>query len=141
MIADLLVFFHARLDEQEAAAAAAGGTSEGWQALGTGVYSAASVDDDVPPLVTVGPEVGGSDKDAARAEHIALHDPAHVLREVEATRGLLKQYTAPEASKGLPGAFNRYAASTQRMAVEMAVRHLAQAHADHPDYRPEWRPH
>ncbi|MFG2591375.1 DUF6221 family protein [Streptomyces sp. NPDC048438] len=140
MTADLVAFLQARLDEQGAAAVAAGGTSEGWQALGTGVYSGASLDDDVPPLVTAGPEVGGSDEDAARAEHIALHDPAQVLREVEATRGLLEQYTAPETGEGLPDAFNRHAASMHHMAVDLAVRHLAQAHADHPDYQPEWRP-
>ncbi|MFC9944055.1 DUF6221 family protein [Streptomyces pratensis] len=140
MTAALVAFLQARLDEQETAAVAAGGTSEAWQALGTGVYSAASLDDDAPPPITAGPEVGGSDEDAARAKHIALHDPARVLRQVEATRGLLKHYTAPERSEGPPDAFNRYAASTQRMAVDMAVRHLAQAHADHPDYQSEWRP-
>ncbi|MGW0783695.1 DUF6221 family protein [Streptomyces sp. NPDC002913] len=140
MSAALIAFLQARLDEQEAAAAAAGGTSESWQAWGTGIYSAASADDDVPPLVTTGPEVGGSDEDAARAAHIALHDPAQVLREVEATRGLLRQYIAPETGERPTDALGRYVTSTQRMAVEMAVRHLAQAHAGHPDYQPEWRP-
>ncbi|MFF3304423.1 DUF6221 family protein [Streptomyces sp. NPDC002908] len=140
MSAALVAFLQARLDEQEAAAVAAGGTSESWQAWGTGIYSVASSDDDAPPLVTTGPEVGGSDEDAARAAHIALHDPAQVLREVEATRGLLEQYTAPETGERPSDALNRYVASTQRMAVEMAVRHLAQVHADHPDYQPEWRP-
>ncbi|MGW1819239.1 DUF6221 family protein [Streptomyces sp. NPDC002125] len=141
MSAALIAFLRARLDEREAAAAAAGGTSESWLAWGTGIYSAASADDDdVPPLVTIGPEVGGSDEDAARAAHIALHDPAQVLREVEATRGLLERYTAPETGERRTDALGRYVASTQRMAVEMAVRHLAQAYARHPDYQPEWRP-
>ncbi|MDF6017058.1 DUF6221 family protein [Streptomyces sp. JH34] len=139
MTAELLAFLRARLDEQEAAAAAAGGTSADWRALGTGIYCTASLDDDVPPLVTTGPEVGGSDEDAARTEHIALHDPAQVLREVEATRGLLKQYTTPETDDGLTDALNQYRA-IQRMAVDMAVRHLAQAYADHPDYQPQWHP-
>ncbi|MFF5900660.1 DUF6221 family protein [Streptomyces argenteolus] len=136
----LVAFLHARLDEREAAAVAAGGADESWQAWGTGIYSVASADDDVPPLVTTGPEVGGSDEDAARAAHIALHDPAQVLREVEATRSLLRQYTAPETDTTPTDALNRFMASTQRTAVEMAVRHLAQAHAGHPDYQPEWRP-
>lgn len=141
MSAALIAFLRARLDEQEAAAAAAGGTSETWQAWGTGIYSASSADDDdAPPLVTTGPEVGGSDEDAARAAHIALHDPAQVLREVEATRGLLRQYTVPETGERPADALGRYVAGTQRTAVEMAVRHLAQAHAGHPDYQPEWRP-
>ncbi|MFB4419476.1 DUF6221 family protein [Streptomyces sp. QL37] len=140
MTAGLVAFLQARLDEQEAAAVAAGGTSEGWQALGTGVYSVASLDDDVPPLITTGPEVGGSDEDAARAEHIALHGPAQVLRDIEATRGLLKQCKAPETSEEPSDACDPSTAGMQRMAVEMAVRHLAQAHAGHPDYQPEWRP-
>ncbi|MFF5724933.1 DUF6221 family protein [[Kitasatospora] papulosa] len=140
MTAALVAFVRARLDEREATAVAAGGTSEGWQAWGTGIYATASPDDDVPPLVTTGPEAGGSDEDAARAEHIALHDPAQVLREVEAMRGLLEQWTAPETGEGLPDAFGHDTAGTQRVAFETAVRHLAQAHADHPDYRPEWRP-
>lgn len=140
MTADLVAFLQARLDEQAAAAVAAGGTGAVWQALGTGLYSASSPHDDIPPLATTGPEVGGSDEDAARAEHIALHDPAQVLREVEATRGLLKQYTAPGTSAGIPDSIDGSTAGMQRRAVGMAVRHLAQAHADHPDYRPEWRP-
>ncbi|MEV3932665.1 DUF6221 family protein [Streptomyces sp. NPDC053728] len=140
MTADLVAFLRARLDEQAAAAVAAGGTGEVWQALGTGVHSAVSLQDDVPPPVITGPEVGGSDEDAARAEHIALHDPAQVLREVEATRGLLKQFTAPGTGAGTPDAFDRYPAGTRDGAVDTAVRHLAQAHAGHPDYLPEWRP-
>lgn len=140
MSAALVAFLHARLDEREEAAVAAGGTGESWQAWGTGIYSVASADDDVPPLVTTGPEVGGSDEDAARAAHIALHDPAQVLREVGATRSLLRQYTAPGTDEKATDALNRFMASTQRTAVEMAVRHLAQAHAGHPDYQPEWRP-
>ncbi|MFJ8885840.1 DUF6221 family protein [Streptomyces sp. NPDC102402] len=140
MTADLVAFLQARLDERAAAAVAAGGTSEVWHALGTGVHSAAIPDDDVPPLITTGPEAGGSDEDAARAEHIALHDPAQVLREVEAARGLLRQYTASGTSAGPSDALDRFAAGTHRAAVDMAARHLAQAYADHSDYRPEWRP-
>ncbi|QBR10031.1 hypothetical protein D7Y56_31515 [Streptomyces sp. S501] len=140
MTAALVAFVRARLDEREAAAVAAGGAGEDWQAWGTGIYATSSPDDDVPPLVTTGPEVGGSDEDAARAAHIALHDPAQVLRDVEAIRSLLEQYTAPEAGEGLPDGIGRRTAGTRRPAVETAVRHLAQAHARHPDYRPEWRP-
>ncbi|MFB8025501.1 DUF6221 family protein [Streptomyces sp. NPDC056465] len=140
MTADLFDFLRARLDEQAAAAVSAGGTGEVWRALGTGVYSAATAEDDVPPLVTAGPEVGGSDEDAARAEHIALHGPAQVLRQVEATRGLLERYTASGTGAELPDVSHRSADDVHRMAVDMVVRHLAQAHADHPDHRPEWRP-
>ncbi|PWS50951.1 hypothetical protein DLE01_15320, partial [Streptomyces sp. FT05W] len=120
MTAALVAFVRARLDEREAAAVAAGGTGEDWQAWGTGIYATSSPDDDVPPLVTTGPEVGGSDEDAARAAHIALHDPAQVLRDVEALRSLLEQFTAPEAGEGLPDGLGHRAAGTRRPAVETA---------------------
>ncbi|MFF4244884.1 DUF6221 family protein [Streptomyces sp. NPDC001822] len=139
MTAGLVAFLQARLDEREAVAVAAGVTGKDWQAVGTGVYSTAAFDDDVAPLVTAGPEIGGSDEDAARAEHIALHDPAQVLREVVAIRGLLNQYTALKTSAGTADASHRDTADMHRMAVGMAAQHLAHAYADHPDYRPEWR--
>ncbi|MEU1086372.1 DUF6221 family protein [Streptomyces sp. NPDC005576] len=74
----LMAFLRARLAEREAEslAASGGGLDLSWQALGTGVYSAAaSLVDDAPPLATTGPEAGGSDEDTARAEHIARHTP------------------------------------------------------------------
>ncbi|MFD6280727.1 DUF6221 family protein [Streptomyces sp. NPDC060209] len=120
MTADLAAFLHARLDEQKAAALAAGGTGADWQALGTGVYST-PLDEDAPPDVTTGPEVGGSDEDAARAEHVALHDPARTLKEVEAKRQLIV-FLRPDEVYG------------------RSLRLLAAVYSDHPEYRPEWAP-
>ncbi|WP_299539291.1 DUF6221 family protein [uncultured Streptomyces sp.] len=96
MTVGLVAFLRARLDEDERTARAAldspGRAS--WQALGTGVYAEAAVreQDDPPPLTTTGPEVGGSDEDAARAAHIALHDPARVLRDVQARSTTVDEY-------------------------------------------------
>lgn len=139
----LVAFLQARLTERETAALAAGGGGDdsSWRALGTGVYSAAaSLADDVPPLATTGPEVGGSDEDAALAEHIALHDPEHTLREIDAVRQLLRRYEEPGSSDSLPDSANRLPAATERHAVLLAVRHLALPHSDHPDYLAAWRP-
>ncbi|MGW2842439.1 DUF6221 family protein [Streptomyces sp. NPDC001493] len=138
----LVAFLQARLTERETAALAAGGGGDdsSWRALGTGVYSAAALADDVPPLATTGPEVGGSDEDAALAEHIALHDPEHTLREIDAVRQLLRRYEEPESSDALPDSANRLSAATERSAVLLAVRHLALPHSGHPDYLAAWRP-
>ncbi|MEV8226888.1 DUF6221 family protein [Streptomyces sp. NPDC079167] len=133
MTADLAAFLRARLDEQEAAAVAAGGRGEVWQALGTGVYST-PLDDDAPPLITTGPEAGGSDDDAARAVHVALHDPARVLRGVQATRRVVAER---ELSQAADDADPSDAATP---AFETALRFLAVAYADHQEYRPEWAP-
>ncbi|MGW0856912.1 DUF6221 family protein [Streptomyces sp. NPDC002690] len=139
----LVTFLRARLAEREAAALAAcgGGPAPSWQALGTGVYSLTdSLADDAPPLVTTGPEIGGSDEDAARAEHIALHDPARTLREVEAVRGLLDRCGGPGADGTPPAAASRSSTGAERAGIDIAARHLALPYSDHPDYLAEWRP-
>ncbi|WP_328723300.1 DUF6221 family protein [Streptomyces sp. NBC_00247] len=140
---DLVTFLRARLAEREAAALAASGAgpAPSWQALGTGVYSLTdSLADDAPPLATTGPEIGGSDEDAARAEHIALHDPARTLREVEAVRGLLDRCGRPGPGETSSDPVSRSSTGGERADVDIAARHLALSYSDHPDYLVEWRP-
>ncbi|MFJ4839616.1 DUF6221 family protein [Streptomyces sp. NPDC088746] len=137
MTADLTAFLLARLDEQEAAAVAAGGRGEGWQALGTGVYSI-PLDEDALPLITTGPEAGGSDEDAARAVHVALHDPARVLRWVRATRRVVAGRELSQAAVEADPA--GVSAPVATSASEIVLRFLAEVYADHPEYRPEWAP-
>lgn len=74
-VEDLVSFIAARLDEDEAAAKRVNGQ---WQqdAPGTGVILI-----DGEPLIEG--HIGGL------VEHIARHDPARVLREVEAKRAIL----------------------------------------------------
>lgn len=55
------------------------------------------------------------------ADHIARHDPEHVLREVKAKRTLLKD-----------------ASDVPTITMRRALRCLAAAYADHPDYNPAW---
>jgi hypothetical protein len=75
-----------------------------------------------------------------RGLHIARHDPAHVLAEVEAKRRILSE-VVPE----IDGMEDRIDGEwgvgdpTERESVAL-LRLLALPYADHPDYRQEWKP-
>jgi hypothetical protein len=64
--------------------------------------------------------------------HIARHDPARVLAEVEAKRRIVEMGASyvPELEHGDNGEW----------ALDATLRLLALPYADHPDYRQEWRP-
>ncbi|MFD6324202.1 DUF6221 family protein [Streptomyces sp. NPDC058442] len=66
------------------------------------------------------------------SRHVAEHDPARVLREVDATRVLLTQYEALKS--GMPDDM------TGVFALETAVRAKGVVYADRPGYREDWRP-
>ncbi|QVJ03041.1 hypothetical protein KGD82_13485 [Nocardiopsis eucommiae] len=134
---DIVEFLNARLDEGEAAAQAvidAGGRS-GWEAVPiaeldgrralTGGSSIFAVMDPVP-------------EGRACAEHAARHDPARVLREVAAKRKMLELH-----ANGCPGINYCVSCWNGNESLDWpcpTVRTLASAHADHPDYAPEWAP-
>ncbi|MFJ8842952.1 DUF6221 family protein [Streptomyces cyaneofuscatus] len=69
--------------------------------------------------------------------HIARHDPARVLREVDAKRQLVDKY-AQVADNDIAEPYE-YAYGWAN-GLGLAVRLLALAYADHPAYRPDWRP-
>lgn len=71
------------------------------------------------------------------AAHIARHDPARALREVEAKRKRLAAYTAARAAADKHG--DRYMAGVAD-GLAVAVKDDASAWSDHPDYRAEWAP-
>lgn len=136
MTAHLIAFLTARLDEDETAArkaAAADGRFGGrahWSALGHGIVTDATHPD--WGVVDLGPCID----DDALAEHIALHDPARVLREAEADRRLLAEWQKAEADPAVDDQWNAGLAAGLRLAVQIR----AARHSDHPDYRPEWKP-
>lgn len=81
----------------------------------------------------------------AAERHIARHDPARVLAEVEAKRYLLDEHqdvndgfcgTCVDGQWGYP---THGGSSPQRYPCR-TLRFLALPHADHPAYREEWRP-
>ncbi|GII86615.1 hypothetical protein Ssi03_46050 [Sphaerisporangium siamense] len=125
---DLVAFLRARLDEDEQMARAAGGA---WQYVALpDVISPAGhslqLDDD-RALV----DVGFMEDDALRpaeAQHIAHHDPARVLREVEAKRRLIEAHV------------DHYGLVFDHFWPVPVLSLLALPYADHADYREEWRP-
>jgi hypothetical protein len=134
---DLLMFMRARLDEDEEAAKAVG-----YARIQTGEYLWGS------KYLLLQDGKGGESKattefDGDLAEHIARHDPARVLADVEAKRALLDLYVEHERmDRETFEAEGEHARSlvSLRAAYLDAVRCHATVYADHPDYREEWRP-
>jgi hypothetical protein len=122
----LVAFLKARLDEDEQAARAAVGFD----------YGVREWADDGDPVNV----------------HIARHDPARVLREVEAKRRMLEAHSRPHhcahltgrgASSvvdGKPWVFYEEAHTQDTGDICDVLRLLALPYADHKDYREEWRP-
>lgn len=146
---DLPAFFAARLDEDEAAAKAA--------------ESAFSMDKAAPrrarsPWIAAGSlllaaQPDGSHGDIAEVidyglnevlEHAARHDPARVLRDVEADRALLGALSRAAEEMRDPR-FDPAESSCSHTAGEydgllLAVKIRAARFVPHPDYRDEWKP-
>lgn len=76
------------------------------------------------------------------AGHIARHDPARVLREVEAKRLILRDLEQAELSLSTagPGTPPHDLMTGAVNTLRRAVRLLAVPYADHPGYRTKWRP-
>jgi hypothetical protein len=134
-MSDLAAFLAARLDEDEAAAKAAalvdahyGGRSS-WAACFGMVTDAADPD---WAVVDVAPHFFSADRDPVNA-HIARHDPARVLREVEAKRAILARCEYVRAAFRDPAS-----GLWQRTHADANLRHLAAVYSDHPDYDPAW---
>lgn len=131
-------FLRARLDEEEAAAlAASDGPWTAWRAGRVGGLGHLE-----HAVMRPGQKAGSRAPIAAAswvdAEHVARHDPARALREIEAKRGLLSlrdrlSYGAEVDTSALMLRGGAYV-------LEVAVQWAALAYADHPDYREEWRP-
>lgn len=71
------------------------------------------------------------------AEHITRHDPARVLREVEAKRAIMALLAETEAC------LNRGYTDIERGAQLVLLRAcqcVAAVYSDHPDYKQEWAP-
>ncbi|MEV6548040.1 DUF6221 family protein [Streptomyces sp. NPDC051597] len=146
---DLVQFLRDRLDEDERtsrlAADETGGT---WRAY-------------YKQIVAVNPKFGEDPADANTSEvaaHIARHDPARVLREVEAKRRIVDAYLPPGVSphpgepcinydgQG-PAEYDEFdpcvrhvIANERRFHGDYMLRLLALPYADQPGYRKEWRP-
>jgi hypothetical protein len=153
---DLVQFLRARLDDDKQAARAC--ASAPWEI-------------EIPPMVHVSVQarrdnkwkwgrlgyVATVERDEDRA-HIARHDPARVLADVEAKRRLLELHgimhreigwleNGAEEGSEIPVCgicVPKHSHYQRREDVPegpcLTVRLLALPYADHPDYRDEWRP-
>lgn len=129
----LLAFLRARLSEDEAAARAAGPGS--WQeyGIGSGGWTVGSAQGDDH----FGAETSSSGPEGqAQAAHIARHDPARVLTEVEAKQRILRAH-----EKWCEGRCEaKYPEGGFDAAHYWSIKSLAAVYADHPDYDESWRP-
>ena len=133
-IDELVAWLRAQIDEDEALAREAGGDS--WVAV-----DLAFVDDPNGRQI-----VRDECMTPGVQAHIARHDPARVLREVEAKRGIVELHSDRDHFCGI-GSIERdgytwHEAGEKRRADIpcLTLRLLALPYADRPGYREEWRP-
>lgn len=138
---DLIAFLHARLDEDEQTASAA--TDGPWLVDSQQYAEVISASDGT--TVVGGGRWGGEAsvfESTEDAMHIARHDPARVLTEVDAKRGVVNAYEreAAEFRDHGPGmvSYDRLVGSVS--ALRTALEFLALPYADHPNYDTSWRP-
>jgi hypothetical protein len=157
---DIAAFASARLDEVEAVAKAATEAAGQWFEPGPGAGEWSVRNNraivECPTGIIAFDEGCPTD---AQAAHIARHDPARALREVEAGRAILRMhrptpphpefgFTYPAAARfcGYCGPGDNWQAEQEPDHYPDAlwpcrhVRILAAIDSDHPDYRPEWAP-
>ena len=118
MSTDLIAFITARLDEDEAAAKAAWGVEWDWRYVARPFGERPSI---------------------AHTVHIALHDPARVLREVEAKRAIIREHEIRDSRCRVCTAIHEGRATRFR-APCWTLLFIADVYSDHPDYREEWAP-
>jgi hypothetical protein len=145
--AELVEFLTARLDEDEATARyCAAGFGARWHIVENGQDI---IEDET------GSEVLHYDglRNPSDAAHIARHDPARVLAEVDAKRRILEALEDERQRKDI---YNRdyplgllttegdlrarTSANARWAGLEVAVRLLTAVYVDHPDYPDEWKP-
>jgi hypothetical protein len=117
----LAEFITARLDEDEAAARESYYEGQHWLSEEEGVYR---WPDDEPVHI--------ADR-KADARHIARHDPARVLREVEAKRKILAEHGGEHDPCDAHDAWFRSITCA-------TLRQLGTEFSGHPDYLEEWKP-
>jgi hypothetical protein len=132
---DLVEFLRARLDEDEVAASAA---SPGPWHVNDESDTVLAVDD---IEVAEGFALSGPQLRATTA-HVARHDPARVLADVEAKRLLIEHAETVSSMDGqIEGGWGtRGSVPWNEDEGIRLLRLLALPHADHPDYDESWRP-
>jgi hypothetical protein len=130
---DLIAFLRARLDEDADLALAA---SPGPWHPDEEHDEVHAVDDIV---VAEGFALSGRQL-RATVDHIARHDPARVLAEVEAKRHIIDWHRQPTQDEFEDGTYRTMGCRCYGGWPCPTLRALAAPYADHPDYRDTWRP-
>lgn len=122
---DLIAFLNARLDEDEAAArTAAAASPTPWTIAGAWLLDATGL------AVVLDENLNYEET----FPHIVRHDPARVLRDVEADRKLITAFKQADADAQYPDYDGGYATG-----LEDAAKIRAERFSDHPDYREDWK--
>jgi hypothetical protein len=154
---DLVQWLRAQLDEDERIARAAMDSVGPVLGAGQWRYAESLADEggqywsittvppsDTAPIVElVGSGMsGGGVHDEAVARHIARHDPARVLREIDAKQQLVERYefACNEAARLDIDEEERESRVRVAAAFESCVLCLAAVYADRPGYLESWRP-
>lgn len=161
-MSDIVEFLKARLDEDEAIAknAVAGfpdddrfeGDLSSWHADDSG-YGSASIgaggvqrDNGFSGIGTFGSCLVVYDEGLPTIEaatHMVRHDPARVLREVAAKRAIIadmeKADRVAEMEAESEHSEESWEWEARSSTLTDALKHLATAYSDHPDYRREWK--
>ncbi|WP_326779695.1 DUF6221 family protein [Streptomyces longwoodensis] len=160
---ELVVWLRAQLDEDERIARGATpgpwkwtrGDGSPWEPTASGWldYTGEYLAGDGDGATLFGPGMTPH----ADAVHIALHDPARVLREIDAKRRIVDTYLAPgeDPHPGLPcinyegqrpihyddheSCWRHLKANEHLVRHDYVLRLLALPYADRPGYREEWR--
>lgn len=132
MTAALVAFLRERLDEDEQVAQAAAEEGANWSPgnAGAGVWPSDDIENYRRPIV-----YDEGRPTSEQTHHIARHDPARVLAEVQAKRRIIErceQYARWAANDDAPG-FQALKAAGEHM-----LRLLALPYSTAPGYRAEW---
>jgi hypothetical protein len=146
---DLITWLRAQLDDDERTARACGAVSWVDDVSGMVHVDPAAIRDNKLAFGHLGYVAGaapGAIGDAYRAQ-IARHDPARVLREVEAKRAILDGiqmcHACGTGRRCIPHDVSAGLLTTVRPAHpvdDQLVRLLASPFSDRPGYREEWKP-
>jgi hypothetical protein len=127
---DLITWLRAQLDEDELGAQAAA-------AFKAGASWTAHRYQEIPGVAVA--------HSGSQAEHIARHDPARVLAEVDAKRRIIERHTPHEMGNCRNCEAPHWGVKVCNHCYGQAwpcpdVLDVVVPHADRPGYRPEWRP-
>ena len=142
---DLVQWLRAQLDEDERIARAAADVRgpvwwyEGYFGDVDGQVLAGDVLDGGSAAVR---SLAMTTRSDAEGEHVARHDPARVLGEIEATRGIVRAYEAAVAAFNDSGPamanYDRLTGSVSSLRGSLEL--LATVYDDRPGFQESWRP-